>query len=98
LTLLFSHLLQNPVILEKVLEEINSNISVVPGEVVQITGLEQKLPYSMACINENFRINAVFTMPLPRKVTSPTGIKIDEHWVPKDVRLPVTIHSYNSSC
>lgn len=94
LTLLFSHLLQNPTILGKVLEEIDSNISMNPGEVVQITGLEQQLPYSMACINENFRINAVFTMPLPRKVTSPEGIEIQGHWVPKDVSFLRYIHSY----
>jgi hypothetical protein len=66
--------------------EIDSNASSAPGEAVQITGLEQQLPYSMACINENFRINPVFTMPLPRKVASPGGIEVDGHWVPENVR------------
>ncbi|KIW99464.1 uncharacterized protein Z518_11203 [Rhinocladiella mackenziei CBS 650.93] len=83
LTLLFSHLLRNPAILEKVVAEIDTNVCTSFGEPVQITGLEQCLPYSMACINENFRINPAFTMPLPRTVTAPAGTEIDGHWVPK---------------
>jgi len=87
---LFSHLLQNAPILEKVIAEIDSKVSTAPGEAVQITGLEQQIPYSMACIQENFRINSVFTMTLPRKVAITGGVGIDGHWVPENVSSPLT--------
>ncbi|KEF54476.1 uncharacterized protein A1O9_09643, partial [Exophiala aquamarina CBS 119918] len=88
LTLLFSQLLQNPPVLGKVVAEIDSDASTVPGRPVQITGLEQRLPYSMACIQENFRVNAVFTMPFPRKLAVTGGIEVDGHLVPENVRSP----------
>lgn len=52
-----------------------------------IEGLEQSLPYTMACLQENFRINPVFTMPLPRKVAIPGGMDIDGHAVPQNVSI-----------
>jgi cytochrome P450 len=84
LTLLFSHLLQNPEILKRVEAEIDEQVS-DSGAPVSINGLEQKLPYFMACVNENFRINPVFTMTLPRVVIAPEGTEIDGHWVPRGV-------------
>ncbi|KAK5056690.1 hypothetical protein LTR84_012222 [Exophiala bonariae] len=87
LTLLFARLLQNSEILDNVVAEIDSNIVAVPGQAIGISGLEQRIPYSTACINESFRINSVFTMTLPRSVTSPTGAEIDGHWVPKDTAV-----------
>lgn len=72
--------------------EIDSKISTAPGEAVQIAGLEERLTYTMACIQENFRINPVFTMPLPRKVAVPGGVEIDGNWVPENVRSSFATH------
>ncbi|KAF5227131.1 hypothetical protein FANTH_14857 [Fusarium anthophilum] len=85
LTLLFSHLLQNPSVLDEVIKEIDSNLSDISTPVMPFKSLEERLPFTMACINENFRINPVFTMPLPRKVMTPGGIFIDGHAVPENV-------------
>lgn len=51
-------------------------------------GLEQNLPFTMACVQENFRINPVFTMPLMRKIATRGGMVIDGHFVPEGVSLP----------
>jgi hypothetical protein len=62
----------------------------LPGTVevaYPVDGLEQKLTYTMACIQENFRINPVFTMPLTRKVTAQSGMTIDGYYVPNGVSL-----------
>lgn len=55
------------------------------GSTVPYAGVESKLPYTMACIRENFRITAVFDMPLPRLVTHPKGVEISGHYVPQGV-------------
>lgn len=52
---------------------------------IAYAGIESKLPYTMACIKENFRISAVFTMPLPRLVTDPKGVDISGCHVPQGV-------------
>ena len=88
LTLLFSHILQNPDILEKVVTEIDAELLDIVEDVVPVKGLEAKLPYTMACVHENFRIHPVFTMPLPRQVTSQGGHDIDGHHIPTGVRNP----------
>ena len=54
-----------------------------------ITGLEASLPYTMACIRENFRLKPVFTMPLWRRVGYPAGVDIGEHHIPHDVSSPL---------
>ena len=89
LTFLFYHLMHHPAVAEKVTTEI---CSIVPkynaGEnQVPYTGLESKLPYTMACIRENFRVAAVFNMPLPRLVTNPHGVTISGHHVPHGVSV-----------
>ncbi|KAI4596307.1 hypothetical protein KJ359_005436 [Pestalotiopsis sp. 9143b] len=83
LTLLFAHLLQNPRIMALVVDELHRELQDVQTDVVPIEGLEARLPYTMACINENFRINPVFTMPLPREVMAPEGANIDGYIVPR---------------
>ncbi|RYC79605.1 hypothetical protein BFJ63_vAg17512 [Fusarium oxysporum f. sp. narcissi] len=85
LQLLFLHLLQNPYVLDEVIKEIDSNLSDISTPVMPFKSLEERLPFTMACINENFRINPVFTMPLPRRVMTPGGIVIDGHTVPENV-------------
>ncbi|WKT51676.1 Cytochrome P450, E-class, group I [Fusarium oxysporum f. sp. vasinfectum] len=83
LTLLFSHLLQNPEILNKVIQELDLNLSNETGQVISYKALEKDLPYTMACIYENFRINPVFTMPLPRKILTPGGLVIQGCQIPR---------------
>ncbi|KAK6197122.1 hypothetical protein LQW54_010917 [Pestalotiopsis sp. IQ-011] len=83
LTLLFAHLLQNPRTMALVVDELDRELQDVQVDVVPIEGLEATLPYTMACINENFRINPVFTMPLPREVMAPEGADIDGHIIPR---------------
>ncbi|KAF4889145.1 Bifunctional cytochrome P450/NADPH--P450 reductase [Colletotrichum fructicola] len=83
LTLLFSHILQNPVVHAKVVEEIDSVVENVGSAIVPIKDLEAKLPFVMACVDENFRMNAVFTMPLEREVTAKEGFEIEGHVIPK---------------
>lgn len=88
LSLLFYHLLHNRHAAEKLTHELVSQLSPFQeaGSEVAYSGLESKLPYSMACIKENFRITPVFTMPLPRLVTSPSGVDISGYHIPRDVR------------
>ncbi|EMT67797.1 Benzoate 4-monooxygenase [Fusarium odoratissimum] len=83
LTLLFSHLLQNPEVLNKVIQELDSNLSNHTGQVTSYQALEKDLPYTRACIHENFRINSVFTMPLPRKIMTPGGLVIQGCQIPQ---------------
>ncbi|KAF2993660.1 hypothetical protein E8E13_000303 [Curvularia kusanoi] len=85
LTLLFAHLLRSPTIMQKVLQELDSKLDGhgTKSYPYPIAGLEDRLPYTMACIQENFRINPVFTMPLPREVTAAEGMSIDGHSIPK---------------
>lgn len=85
LTLLFAHLLQNPTILTHVLDELDHELGDIKTAIPPIEGLEARLPYMMACIQENFRINPVFTMPLPREVMAPEGVEIDGHLIPQHV-------------
>lgn len=98
--MLFAHLLQNQPILEKIVAEMDSKLP-LPGTSTQkihvIDGLEQSLPYTMACIQENFRMNAVFSMPLPRKVTSPSGVEIEGRMIPKNVSLSHKLGTYKSA-
>ncbi|EXM20719.1 Cytochrome P450 [Fusarium oxysporum f. sp. vasinfectum] len=83
LTLLFSHLFQNPEILDRVTQELDSNLSNYTGQVISYEALEKDIPYTMACIHENFRINPVFTMPLPRKIMAPGGLVIQGCQIPE---------------
>lgn len=73
--------------LNKVIEELDSNLSSHTGQVIPYAALEKDIPYTMACVHENFRINPVFTMPLPRKIMTPGGFTIQGQQVPQKVRL-----------
>ncbi|RKK85612.1 hypothetical protein BFJ71_g14086 [Fusarium oxysporum] len=97
LTLLFSHLLQNPEVLNKVIQELDSNLSNHTGQVISYQALEKDLPYTRACMHENFRINSVFTMPLPRKIMTPGGLVIQGCQIPQKVRLNNMIESFESN-
>ncbi|KAF4339548.1 cytochrome P450 monooxygenase [Fusarium beomiforme] len=87
ITLLFAHLLHNPEILNKVVQELDSRLSDQTSQVIPYQDLEKDLPYTMACIYENFRINPVFTMPLPRKITTPGGFTIHECQIPQNTTV-----------
>ncbi|KAL4790966.1 cytochrome P450 [Aspergillus venezuelensis] len=92
LTLLFWHLIQNPDILEKVQDEILATLGSLPSDRTSypISGLEASLPYTMACVRENFRINPVFTMPLWRKVGYPGGLEIGQHHIPQGTNICIS--------
>ncbi|KAL4963139.1 cytochrome P450 [Aspergillus stella-maris] len=92
LTLLFWHLIQNPDVLGKVQEEILATLGSLPSNQTSypISGLEASLPYTMACIRENFRINPVFTMPLWRKVGYPGGLDIGQHHIPLGTNICIS--------
>ncbi|KXH66818.1 hypothetical protein CSAL01_04788 [Colletotrichum salicis] len=83
LTLLFTHILQNPAVHKKVVEKVDAVVENVGSAIVPIKDLKTKLPYVMAGLDENFRMNSVFTMPLERKVTATEGFEIEGHVVPK---------------
>ena len=89
LTLLFWHLFHNPAICGKIVDEISTNLSPLDSKDVaySIKGLEASLPFTMACVRENFRLNPVFTMPLWRRVESPSGATIGEFEVPYGVSI-----------
>lgn len=87
LTLLFYHLLHNPDIYHKAMEEMDRELPRLDNGTYGFTGLESKLPYSMACIRENFRLNPVFTMPLARTIMADKGANIDGEIIPKGVSL-----------
>ncbi|KGO39078.1 Cytochrome P450, E-class, group I [Penicillium expansum] len=84
LTLLFWHLIHNPEICATVAAEVASTLQPLQdGDIsYPIKGLEASLPYTMACVRENFRLNPVFTMPLWRSVGSPSGARIGDFDVP----------------
>lgn len=48
-------------------------------------------------MHENFRINSVFTMPLPRKIMNPGGLVIQGYQIPQKVRLNNMIESFESN-
>lgn len=79
LTLSFSHILQNPAILEKVTDKIDVQLDHMTQHIVPIDDLERILPYTMSCLSENFRMNPVFTMPLERKVVAKKVFEIEGH-------------------
>ncbi|KAH6685925.1 cytochrome P450 [Plectosphaerella plurivora] len=83
LTLLFSHILQNPAVLKKIVAEVDTKLGDVSSPIIPVEGLESKMEYTLACMNENFRMNSVFTMPLERRVTSDAGFEIEGHLIPK---------------
>ena len=90
LTLLFYHLLHNPVAAKQLTEELARFMPLGDqenrcGSIPAFSGLEQQLPYMTSCVREAFRVSPVFTMPLPRKIVEYGGMEIDGYHVPQGV-------------
>ncbi|KAL1860965.1 hypothetical protein Plec18167_003752 [Paecilomyces lecythidis] len=92
LTLLLWHLLHNRDILEKVKDEVSGTLGPLPPDQIayKIQGLEASLPYTMACVRENFRLNPVFTMPLWRRVHYPQGLQFGEFDIPRGTNVCIS--------
>lgn len=77
-TLVLHHLLHNPRSLEKVTEEIFDKLEPLSSDqsAYPITNLEAKLPYLRLCMQENYRLTPIFTMPLARRVTAAAGLSV----------------------
>lgn len=90
LTFLFWHIFHNPSTCDMIVEEISANLTPLDSKDIaySIKGLEASLPFTMACVRENFRLNPVFTMPLWRRVGSPGGASIGNFHVPYGVCSP----------
>lgn len=70
LTLLFYHLLHSPKVAAHLTKELDDQLELLDeGSSYIYQNLDSTLPYAHACIQENYRITPVFTMPLPRMVT-----------------------------
>ena len=93
LTLLFYHLLHSPDIAAKLTEELTQKLESSAHGTYPYTGLESRLSYATACIQENYRITPVFTMPLARVVTQPGGMEISSQNIP-----PGTVVSMVNYC
>lgn len=90
LTLLFYHLLHDSGIYSQAVEEMRRELPFLEQGSYPFTGLEAKLPYTTACMRENFRHTPVFTMPLARTVMSQSGTVIAGAKVPEGVSIQVT--------
>jgi len=86
MSFLFWHLLHNPQVLSQVVDELDTVLGPLHRDQIayQISGLELSLPYTMACIRENFRMNPVFTMNLWRRVLG-ESLQIGENSIPQGV-------------
>lgn len=98
-TLLFYHLLHNPRYMEECVKEIETNLPPLTyGETAySVSAAEAALPFLRHCIRENFRITPVFTMPLARRVMSPTGVMIDGQHIPQGVSRCID-YVHNADC
>lgn len=67
-------------------EEIEAQLP-TDSAIYQFAGLEAKLPYTLACIRESFRVSPIAAMLLPREVIEDFGAEIDGYHVPKGVSL-----------
>lgn len=85
LTTFFYRLMHNHDIYERLMAELESDLPALAEGVHPYTGLDNRLPFTMACIRENFRMDPVFTMPLPRVVTKVEGMEIDGELIPQGV-------------
>lgn len=88
LSLFFAHSLRKPEVMAQLLKELESTIGPPSGKgrkTHAVTGLEDSLPFLMACIRENFRMTPVFTMPLWRKVTQSEGFAVGDIVLPPHV-------------
>ncbi|OJJ62822.1 hypothetical protein ASPSYDRAFT_144222 [Aspergillus sydowii CBS 593.65] len=96
-SLLFYHLLHNPELMRKCIEEIDSNLPVLESTepAYSVTTAESSLPFLRNCVRENFRITPVFTMPLARRVMDPAGITIEGNHFPQGTSLAVCNHAFH---
>ncbi|KEF63430.1 uncharacterized protein A1O9_01408 [Exophiala aquamarina CBS 119918] len=93
LTLLFYHLLSNPGVMATVVKEMNDNlISLDSGSVHEFSGLEAKLPYTMACLRESFRISPISAHLIPRCVNAAAGLQIGAELIPKGTNCTIVNH------
>jgi cytochrome P450 len=92
LSLLFWHLMYNPEIMAKVVQEIDANLPRLTPEqrTYSIEGLEKSIPYTMACIQENCRMDLVVTFPAFRWVGDKEGAGLGGHQIPYGVRNAVS--------
>lgn len=96
LTLLFYHLLKDPSVLASVVDEIDVQLANnASNNIYEFSGLEAKLPYTLACIREGFRITPISAHLLPRRVDSPTGLQISDRVIPRGVR---SLDTKNTAC
>ncbi|KAK0755827.1 hypothetical protein N5P37_011608 [Trichoderma harzianum] len=93
LTLLFYHLLHDSEIYSQVVEEMRRELPLLEQGAYPYTGLEAKLPYTTACMRENFRHTPVFTMPLTRQVMSQGGTVIAGTEIPAGTNVSITNHA-----
>jgi benzoate 4-monooxygenase len=84
LTILFYHLLHNPDMLAAAIQEIDAQLP-SQAEIYAFAGLEGKLPYTLACMRESFRVSPIAAMLLPREVIEREGAEIDGHHIPQGV-------------
>jgi len=96
-TLLFWQLLRNPSVLSQLVSEIDNSLPPLEPDqqAHSITTLESSLPYLRDCMKENFRINAVFTMPLARRVTAEEGIVVDGEHIPQGTSIAICNHAFH---
>ncbi|KAH8816733.1 putative benzoate 4-monooxygenase cytochrome P450 [Xylogone sp. PMI_703] len=94
LTILFYHLLRNPQILASVVEEIDTQLSSEPQAfgIYEYGGLESKLPYTLACLREGFRITPIAAHLLPREVINPQGVRIGNENIPQGTACTIINH------
>lgn len=83
--MLFWHLLHNPDILKRVIDEIEAHVPKSSERIYQYTGNETDLKYTLACVRESFRATPIVSLMLPRLVTDPAGQKIDGQTIPQGV-------------
>lgn len=71
LTLLFYHLLHHREAVASLTQELDDQLGLLDeGSNYNYQNFDSTLPYTRACVLENYGITPVFTMPLPRVVTS----------------------------
>ncbi|KJX97047.1 cytochrome p450 monooxygenase like protein [Zymoseptoria brevis] len=91
LGLLFAHSLRDPQIMARLVSELDSKLDPLGQSTGRrthaITGLEDSLPYLMACVRENFRMTPVFTMPLWRRVTASEGLAVGNTVIPPNTNV-----------
>ena len=93
ITLLLSHLLDNPATMKAVVDELDRILPTLgEEESYGYFGLEASLPFTQACVNESFRLSPVVSIPLSRKIAPAEGRMVDGH------HLPAGVSSHSHYC